>query len=331
MPTRREVLWGLAGATGALATAALVPGARRTLLGGAAPATAPDAAHLDDASAFHGPYGHAVEPPRALGAESLDAATIPPPPARGIVERSITISQRPIAVAEGRTMDAWTFDGGIPGPVLRVTEGDTLRLTVRNLTGIPHNLHLHGAHDPAEDGWEVIPPAGDHTYVIEPRPFGVYPYHCDVMPSAQHIGRGLYGTLIVDPPRARPPAHERVLVLGGFDLDGDGRSELYGWNGVAGYFARFPLKVPVGELVRLYVVNLVPDEPVATFHLHAQTFDVFRSGTRLEPDEHTDVVALTLGERAVLECRFPTAGRYMFHPHQARMAERGAMGWVAAV
>src|SRR5690606_29367581 len=152
MPTRRELLWGLAGATGALAAAAIVPGARRVLSRGGAPGPALDAAHLDDASAFHGPYGHAVEPPRVLGAASLDAVTIPPPAARGPVERSITISQRPAAVAEGRTMDAWTFDGSIPGPVLRVTEGESLRLNVRNLTGIPHNLHLHGAHDPAEDG-----------------------------------------------------------------------------------------------------------------------------------------------------------------------------------
>ena len=81
--------------------------------------------------------------------------------------------------------------------------------------------------------------------------------------------------------------------------------------------------------MRLYVANFVVDEPVATFHLHARTFDVFRSGTRPTPDEHTDVVPLTLGERAILECTFDAPGRYMFHPHQARMAERGAMGWFA--
>ena len=83
--------------------------------------------------------------------------------------------------------------------------------------------------------------------------------------------------------------------------------------------------------MRLYIVNLVGDESVATFHLHANTFDVFRSGTRLVADEHSDVVALTVGERAVLECRFREAGRVMFHPHQAGMAEKGAMGWISVV
>lgn len=324
MPTRRELLWGLAGAVGATAAGALWRGLEVPRAG--AMRTRALAAAAD--SVTHGPYGHGVEPPRALGPAALDAATIPPPPVRGPVERTLTITQRPVEVAEGVVMEAWTFDGGIPGPILRVTEGERLTLHVRNLTAHPHNLHLHGAHDPAQDGWEPIAPGAQRTYVLNPRPFGLYPYHCDLRPGAQHIGRGLYGVLIVDPPQWRPPAAERVLVLGGFDADGDGMDDLYGWNGVAGYFGRHPLRLPRGEPVRLYVANLVTDDPPATFHLHANVFDVFRSGTRLAPDERTDAVTLALGERAVLEARFESAGRYMFHPHQGRMAERGGMGWV---
>lgn len=331
MPTRRELLFGVSGAVAAAAGAALFATLRRD--GSHSDAALGDAA---DAIASHGPYGHSVEPPSALGPAALDAATIPPPPRRGPasaqrVEREITITQRPVMVAEGRSLDAWTFDGQIPGPILRVREGDTLALTVRNHTAHPHNLHTHGAHDPAADGWEPIPPGGERRYEFAPRPAGLYPYHCDVLPAAQHLGRGLYGALIVDPAEPRADAEERVLILGGFDLDGDGRSELFGWNGCAGFFARHPIKVRRDALTRLYVMNLVADEPVATFHLHAQTFDVYRSGTRRAPDAHSDVVALTLGERAILETRFTAAGRYMFHPHQPRMAERGAMGWIAAL
>jgi nitrite reductase (NO-forming) len=324
MPTRRELLWGMAGAAVAFASVGITRSVRKQANGRAASTDG-------DASAGHGPYGHGVEPPGAFGPLALDALTIPPRRSEGRVERSLTITQRPVEVAQGRTLDAWTFDGAIPGPILRVTEGETMSLTIRNLTAHPHNLHTHGAHDPAHDGWEPIPSGATRTYEFSPRPAGLYPYHCDVMPSAQHLGRGLYGALIVDPLRPRAAAEERVLILGGFDVDGDGRSELFGWNGVAGFHARHPLKVPVNTLVRLYVLNLVPDEPVATFHLHAQTFDVFRSGTRATADEHTDVVPLTLGERAVLEMRFAQPGRYMFHPHQARMAERGAMGWITVL
>jgi len=74
--------------------------------------------------------------------------------------------------------------------------------------------------------------------------------------------------LIVDPPGGRPPAHEVGLVLSGFDCDGDGHNELYGWNGVAGYFERYPIKVPAGALVRVYLLNMVADDPVGSFHLH---------------------------------------------------------------
>jgi nitrite reductase (NO-forming) len=228
-------------------------------------------------------------------------------------------------------MGAWTFNGTIPGPLLRATEGDELTIHLRNLGSRAHNLHLHGRHDVSEDGWEPVPPGGEATYHVRAGPFGLHPYHCDTTPASEHLAHGLYGMMIVDPPGSRPRAYEVALILCGFDLDGDGHNEMYGWNGVAGFYERFPIKVPVGDLVRVYLLNMVGDDPVASFHLHAETFDVYRSGTRLVPDERTDVVTLAQAERAIIEFRLPRRGRYMFHPHQRQMAERGAMGWFAAV
>jgi FtsP/CotA-like multicopper oxidase with cupredoxin domain len=141
----------------------------------------------------------------------------------------------------------------------------------------------------------------------------------------------MYGAMIVDPLDPRPAAHEFVLCLCGFDVDGDGRDDIYTWNGLAGYYERFPLKVPVGDLVRIYVMNMLDRDPIASFHLHAQTFDLYRSGTSLVPQEHTDIVGLGPAERAILEFRLPRRGRYMFHPHQSHLAERGAMGWIVAI
>lgn len=288
-----------------------------------------------DARAGGHAYGSHVEPPQALTAASLDAVTVPPPrdgaPAGTVRELEFVVSERQLQVGDGVYVDAWTYEGTAPGPIIRATEGDRLRLTVHNRTGHPHNLHLHGRHAPAMDGWEPIPPGGGFTYDVVAAPAGLHPYHCHTAPLAEHISRGLYGAMIVDPVTPRPDAHEFVLVLSGFDPDGDGVNEVYAWNGVAGYYSRFPLKVPVGDLVRLYVVNMTEYDPIASFHLHAQTFDVFRSGTGSQPSEHTDTIALTQGERAVLEFRLPERGRYMFHPHQHRLAERGAMGWISAV
>lgn len=201
----------------------------------------------------------------------------------------------------------------------------------RNRTGHDHNLHFHGHHSPQMDGWEPIPPGGEFTYEITAGPAGVHPYHCHTMPLARHVARGLYGTLIVDPVEPREPAHEFVLLLSGWDVDEDGRNELYSYNGVAGFFARHPLTVPVGDLVRVYVVNMVEYDPVTSFHLHAQTFDAFRTGTSASAGEHTDTVTMSQGERVIVQFRLPERGRYMFHPHQHHMAEAGAMGWFSAV
>ncbi|MCI0425337.1 MAG: multicopper oxidase domain-containing protein [Actinobacteria bacterium] len=68
-----------------------------------------------------------------------------------------------------------------------------------NHTGRAHNLHLHGAHRPEHDGWEPVPPMSESVYEIEAGPVGVHPYHCHLAPLAEHVARGLYGMLIVDP------------------------------------------------------------------------------------------------------------------------------------
>lgn len=298
---------------------------------GGAAAAAPPVAHTGPVSMG---YGHGVGPPSGFTREeALALATPPRPGAGGPATRrfDLTVTQDEIEVADGVLVHAWRYGGRVPGPVLRATEGDRMLVTMTNRTAHSHNVHLHGRHDPAMDGIEPIGPGDTFTYDVVAEPFGLHPYHCHTMPLSEHIGRGLYGAFIVDPPGGRPPAHEFVLVLSGWDLDGDGTDELVTWNGIAGAYERHPLTVPVGERVRLYVINMLENTPVASFHLHAQTFDVFRTGTDLEPDEHTDIVGLSQAERVVLEFTLPTRGRYMFHPHQTSLAERGAMGWFAAI
>jgi len=279
-------------------------------------------------------YTEKYAPPNYLQPGSRDFLHTPPAwSARTAEPREVDLSvlETTLEVAGGMNMRVWAYGGSVPGPIVRATVGQRLRVRMGNRSGTPHSVHFHGSHDVQQDGLARVETSADSLMEIEAGPVGLHPYHCHVPPYAWHLGKGMYGTLIVDPPEPRPAAHEFVLCLCGFDLDGDGRNEVYAWNGVAGYYARFPLKVPVGELVRLYVLNMVELDPVASFHLHAQTFDLYRSGTGSEPHEHTDVVTLGQTERAMLEFRLPRRGRYMFHPHQSRMAERGAMGWIVAV
>lgn len=276
-------------------------------------------------------YGHGLEPPEHLTLASREALIVPPPaPPPGARTFDLWVGEAPVSIARGHVMQALTYNGTIPGPILRCTEGDEVTVRCRNLGTMPHTVHFHGRHGAQADGWEPVPAGGEATYRFTAAPFGVHPYHCHVGHHDDHALAGMHGVLIVDPREPRAPAHEFVLVLSGHQPAADGRAAMYTWNGVAGLMAREPLKVPVGDLVRVYLVNACLTDAAASFHLHAATFDVYRTGTRRVPDEHTDVVTLGPMERAVLEFRLPTRGRYLFHPHQPWMAQRGATGWFAA-
>lgn len=340
MALRRRDLFrfgGLGGAAGLLG-GLMVPaqrllGARNEDKTSAAPSEVDCA--TDAGKGFTGVgYVSQYAPPAYLPAGSRDALHTPPawtPRNEEIRAVDLSVVETTLEVAAGQNMRVWAYGGSVPGPIVRATVGQRLRVSMANHSGTPHSVHFHGAHDVQQDGLSRVAGSVTSSYEIEAGPIGLHPYHCHVPPYAWHLGKGMYGTMIVDPPKPRPAAHEFVLCLCGFDVDGDGRNELYAWNGVAGYYERFPLKVPTGELVRLYLLNMVEHDAIASFHLHAQTFDVYRSGTSLTPHEHTDIVSLGPAERAILEFRLPRRGRYMFHPHQSRMAERGAMGWIVAI
>jgi FtsP/CotA-like multicopper oxidase with cupredoxin domain len=288
--------------------------------------------HEGGASAL---YGDVFSPPRSLGPDALDHRTFPPPrdgrPAGSVRDIEIAVEERLLEVGNGALVEAWTYNGSVPAPLIRVTEGDLLRIHFENRTANPHNIHFHGSHRPEQDGWEPIPPGGETTYEILAGPAGVHPYHCHTAPLSEHVARGLYGMMIVDPPSGRPAATEAALLLSGFSNDNLGRNGIVAWNGVAGFYHEYPIKVPAAQPVRVYMVNMLEHEPLASFHLHAETFDVYPGGMGDRPAFREDTIVLGMGQRAMIEFTLPTVGRYMFHPHQHWLAERGAMGWFAAV
>ena len=131
---------------------------------------------------------------------------------------------------EGHMLDAWTFNGTIPGPTIRVTEGDLVRIRVinSNENSNPHSLHTHSIHYAKNDGVSMggypggaISPGRSFTYEFVAQPYGVYPYHCHVDPIADHINRGLYGMMIIDPLEPRLQMTEMAMLLNGYDLDLD--------------------------------------------------------------------------------------------------------------
>ena len=237
-----------------------------------------------------------------------------------------------IEVAPGVFFPAWTYNGQIPGPTFRCTQGDKLRFIFQNGSAHPHTIHFHGIHPPSMDGVEpVVPPGGQFIYEFDAKPFGLHPYHCHTMPLARHIHKGLYGAFIIDPPGGRTPAIEMVMVMNGFDTNFDGANEIYAVNTVAFHYMKHPIRVKVGETIRIYLVNMTEFDPINSFHLHAGMFRLYRTGTRLDNYEYTDNVIMGQGERHIVEFELEYPGKYMFHAHQSELAELGWMGFFEAV
>jgi FtsP/CotA-like multicopper oxidase with cupredoxin domain len=250
---------------------------------------------------------------------------------RVLREWEMVAQDREIEVAPGLKFPAWTYNGRIPGPTLRCREGELLRIRFGNGSAHPHTIHFHGIHPSAMDGIPgtglgAIEPGKTVTYEFEATPFGLHLYHCHVSPLAQHIARGMYGAFIVDPKDGRPEADELVMVMNGFDTDFDLKNEVYAVNTVGFAYMQEPVRVRRDELVRIYLVNTLEYDPVNSMHIHANFFDYFPTGTRLEPSEYTDTVMQCQGQRGILEMRFPHRGEFMFHAHQSEFAQLGWMG-----
>jgi FtsP/CotA-like multicopper oxidase with cupredoxin domain len=236
---------------------------------------------------------------------------------------------RELEIAPGVFFPAWTYNGEVPGPTIRATEGDRVRVNFLNQGSHPHSIHFHGWHVPEMDGAfpaQQVQPGARFTYEFDAEPFGMHLYHCHTVPLKRHIHKGLYGAFLIDPRESRPPADELVMVMNAFDTNFDAENEVYAVNTVANFFVHEPIRVKVGQLVRIYLVNLTEFDLINSFHLHGMFFDVFRTGTSLARQDHTDTVMLCQGERVVLETTFRYPGEFMFHAHQSEFAELGWMG-----
>lgn len=234
-----------------------------------------------------------------------------------------------VEVAPGVRFPAWTFNGAIPGPTIRCTEGDSIRITFTNRGTTAHSMHFHGIHRSGMDGvFEQIVPGQTFIYEFRAEPFGLHLYHCHTMPVKMHLARGLFGVFLVDPKPARPKAREMVMVMNGFDTDLNGEdNEFYTVNGYANVFFRdYPIPVKAGELQRIYLVNMTELDLVNSMHTHATFFHVYPTGTSRTPSLYTDTITMGQGERAILEFTYPYPGRYLFHAHQNEFAELGWLG-----
>lgn len=273
------------------------------------------------------------------------------PDGRTLRTFEVTAEDKEIEVAPGVFYPAWTYNGRIPGPSLRATEGDRIRVVFRNLGAHPHSMHFHGIHSARMDGVPGTPgmigPGEEFTYEFDAKPFGCHLYHCHALPLRRHMAKGMYGAFVIDPDPAKQTDladvartrllgtpenaewQEFVMVMNAFDTNFDGANEFYAANTVAFAYAKTPIRVVKDKPVRVYLINAVEFDPINSFHLHANFFDYFNQGTTLTPTLKTvDLIVQCQAERGILEFTFAEhePGLYMFHAHQAEFTELGWMG-----
>jgi FtsP/CotA-like multicopper oxidase with cupredoxin domain len=252
---------------------------------------------------------------------------------RVLREWTLVAGDKEIEVAPGVKYPAWVYNGRVPGPTLRAREGELLRVRFVNGSEHPHTIHFHGLHPSQMDGVPgvgagLIDSGKETTYEFTAEPFGLHLYHCHAGPLAEHIARGLYGAFIVDPKQGRSDADELAMVMNGFNTNFDAEgNQVYAVNTVAFHFVNEPIEVARSSPVRIYLVNLLEFDPINSFHIHANFFHYYPTGTSLTPVEFTDTIMQGQAQRGILELEFPYVGDYMFHAHKTEFAELGWMGF----
>jgi len=284
----------------------------------------------------------------AMPSANADATPHLPPPAAVISQRTgahevtvnLTTERKDIEIAPGVMYHAWTFGGSVPGPVIRVTEGDTVHVRVTNsdTTGMGHSIDFHAAQVPPDKDYNEIPAGTTKSFDFVANHPGVFMYHCGSPMVIQHMANGMYGAIIVDPKGGRPAAREYVMVQSEFYTATDPQQQLndetYGnaqyvvFNGYQNHYKLQPLTASPGQLIRLYVVDAGPNHWSA-FHVVGAIFSsVQASGNPVNQQQWVQTGTVAPGDGAVFELTIPDPGVYPVVSHSFGDVDLGAVGTI---
>ena len=273
-------------------------------------------------------------------------ATLLPASDAPIKEFVIPITDDTIEIAKGVKYVGWTFGGTVPGPAIRVRQGDLVRVTVVNKTRMPHSIDFHAARIPANVAYRMIVPNDSIKFEFRANDAGAYMVHCGTPPITLHLMQGMYFPIIVDPKGGwgTKADKEFVLVQSEFYTSDSvatmhqpdikaamARNARYvSFNGRAFQYKDNPLRVDVGDRVRIFVINAGPSFH-SDFHVVGAVFDrVYPDGNPDNVLEGVQTYTIPAGGGAVFETVFANEasgeGLYPFVTHAFADAERGAVG-----
>ncbi|WP_458758551.1 copper-containing nitrite reductase [Afipia sp. TerB] len=251
-------------------------------------------------------------------------------------------------LAEGTTFGYWTFNGKVPGPMLRVRVGDTVEVHLKNADGssMLHSVDFHAATGPGGGAASTqTNPGEEKSFKFKALTPGLFVYHCATPMVAHHIANGMYGMILVEPEGGLPPVDREYYVMQG-EIYTDGafgqhgsqefnvekllneRPEYFVFNGSVGALSKFhPMEAKVGETVRIYFGVGGPNF-TSSFHVIGEIFDkVYNLGGVIsEPLHGIQTVTVPPGGAAITEFKVDVPGNYTLVDHALARAERGLVG-----
>lgn len=284
------------------------------------------------------------------GFKAFDAALPPAPtsPDGGPMthRHTFTVKEQVMPVGAGVTQRRLTFNGQVPGPVLRGKVGDTFEITLVNDGTMSHSLDFHAGITPPDQAMRSINPGESLVYTFTAQHSGIWLYHCSTSPMSLHLAAGMHGAVIIDPPGLPAVDREYVIVASEVYLGPEGGEpntdkisaktpDLMTFNGVAFQYHQQPLKAKVGERVRFWVMAAGPSLPTS-FHTVGLQFDqVFFEGAWTLGGPNRIGAAWSGGSQALglqpaqggfVECVASEPGHYVFVTHSFADMEKGAHG-----
>jgi len=260
----------------------------------------------------------------------------------------IPVTHDTIDIGNGLKYEGWTFGGTVPGPVIRVRQGDHVRIVLVNESPMLHSIDFHSARIPMNVAFRNVNPGDSLVFEFEARDPGAYMVHCGTPPVLMHIMQGMYLPIIVDPRDGWPGEADKEFVVvqsefyAGESHDGhapmdfqaaqDKRASHVVFNGRAGQYVDNPLRVDEGDRVRLFVVNAGPSFR-SDFHIVGAIFDrVYLDGNLANPLRSVQTLSVPAGGGAVFETSFERGlsgeGMYAFVTHAFADASKGAVGMI---
>ena len=254
-------------------------------------------------------------------------------------------------LADGTTMTYFTFNGQVPGPMLRVRVGDTVEVHLQNNTAsqFPHSIDFHAATGPGGGAvYSNINPGEEATFSFRALNPGLFVYHCATPSVAHHIANGMYGMILVEPEGGLEPVDREFYVMQGeiyteepygtlgyvhFDHEKmlAEAPEYFVFNGAAAALTtdENALRASVGETVRIYFGVGGPNF-ISSFHVIGEIMDRVYDQASLASSPLTDVQTTLVppGGATIVEFKLDVPGRYILVDHALSRLERGLVGYL---